>query len=173
MSFPETEHQPAWTRTRYKIKSTKVMPPEDTRGLDRTAVGNLWRHTLAQLPSLFGRLIYLCSLRSQLDGRYQHHGLAARFGEEEAHRALLESHEETFASWLGRTIEQQKDDIDLYFMDPNNDRRSAVETWLVHPPDVAPLTVRDSERRLFAIDFEALVELLRAEQKIRRPDREA
>src|SRR5262249_44574068 len=159
-------HQPSCSGTRDKIESTKVMPLENGHGLDRTAVGNLWRHTLAQLPSLFGRLMYLCSLRSQLDGRYYHHGLAARFGDEEAHRALLESHEETFASWLARTIEQQKDDIDLYFMDSNTDLRGAIETWLVNPPEVAPLTVRDSERRLFAIDFEALIELLRSEHKI-------
>ena len=142
-------------------------------GLDRTAVGNLWRHTLAQVPSLFGRLLYLSSLRSVLDGRYHHHGLSARFGAEEANRALLESHEETFASWIGRTLEQQKDDLELYFMDPATDRRSAIETWLLSPPDVAPLTVRESEKRLFFIDFEALVEVLRSEERIHRPDREA
>lgn len=149
------------------------MPSNGEQGLDRTAVGNLWRHTLAQVPSLFGRMMYLVSLRNPLDGRYAHHGLSARFGEEEAHRALLESHEETFASWIGRTVEQQKDDIDLYFMDPETDRRTAIETWLVHPPNVVPLTVRESERRLFMADFEALVEVLRSEENLRRPDREA
>jgi hypothetical protein len=144
-----------------------------SEGLDKSAIANVWRHTLAQLPSLFGRLVYLCSLRGPTDGRYQHHGLAARFGEEDAHRALLESHEETFASWLARTVEQQKHDMDLYFTDSSTDVRVAVETWLRHPPDVAPLTIRESERILFEADFQALLEVLRAEQRVERPDREA
>lgn len=141
-------------------------------GFNRTAVGSLWRQTLAQIPSLFGRLMYLKSLRDTVDGRYRHHGLAARFGEEEAHEALQESHEETFAAWLGRTIEQQKDDVDLYFMDPATDKRSAVATWLRLPPDVTPVTARESERRLFTADFEALMEVLRTEERLPRPDRE-
>jgi hypothetical protein len=141
-------------------------------GFDRSAVGSLWRQTLAQIPSLFGRLLYLSSLRGPVDGQYQHHGLSSRYGAEETHRALLESHEETFAAWIGRTIEQQRDDIELYFSSTDADRRTIVLTWLRRPPDVAPLTIRDSELRLFAADFEALLDLLRAEHHIPPTDRE-
>ena len=148
------------------------MRRDGENGFDRTAVASVWRHTLAQLPSLFARLMYLCSLRGTTDGRYHHHGMEARFGESETHLALLESHEETFAAWLGRTIEQQKDDVDLYFTDPSTEKRTTIETWLRHPPDVAPITIRESERRLFAADFEALLEVLRAEQRIAAPNRE-
>jgi hypothetical protein len=84
------------------------------RPLERGAPADLWRNTLSQIPSVFGRLVYLSSLRSGTSGRYEHHGLAMTFGEEESHLALSASHQETFAAWLSFSLEQQKADLDLY-----------------------------------------------------------
>ena len=36
--------------------------------LERGATADLLRNTLSQIPSLFGRLVYLCSLRDQKKG---------------------------------------------------------------------------------------------------------
>lgn len=43
---------------------------------------DLWRRTLSGIPSIYGRLAFLASLRDVNTGRYEHHGLAMIFGAE-------------------------------------------------------------------------------------------
>ena len=145
-----------------------------TIGLPRGAAADLWRRTLSQVPSLFGRLVYLSALRSTNSGRYAHYGLIQEHGEEPAHLAMLDSHEITFADWLRSPLEEQKADLDLYLSDLTPDPAAIVETWLRSAPyrNLAPLSARDSERELFQSDFEALLELLRTAYRLPRPDKE-
>ena len=131
--------------------------------LDRSAASDLWRNTLSQIPSVFGRLVYLASLRNANSGRYEHHGLALIFGEDEANKALKKSHSQLFAEWLTFNVEQQKADLDLYISSLFEDKRTVVETWLKLAPyrNLIPTTVRGVERRLYIADLTALMELLR------------
>jgi len=131
--------------------------------LDRSAASDLWRNTLSQIPSVFGRLVYLASLRNVNSGQYEHHGLALLFGEEEANKALKKSHSQVFAEWLRFNVEQQKADLDLYLSGLLEDKRTIVETWLKLAPyrNLIPGTVRGVERRLYISDLTALMELLR------------
>src|SRR6266851_3629956 len=99
-------------------------------GLERTAVADLWRNTLSQIPSVFGRLVYLSSLRNTVSGKYEHHGLALMFGEADARRALRKSHTRAFTEWLGFNLEQQKADLDLYLSTVAADKASIVKNWL-------------------------------------------
>ncbi len=126
---------------------------------------SLWRNTLSQIPSTFGRMVYLASLRDQNTGRYQHHGLAAAFGENEADAALRESHERTFAEWLGYNMEQQKSDLDLYLSSFLADRLTILGTWIRLSPyrSLVPSSAGEPERRLYLADLEALLEILKAE----------
>ena len=142
--------------------------------LDRGAASDLWRNTLSQIPSVFGRLVYLASLRNANSGRYEHHGLALIFGEEEANRALKKSHSNIFADWLAFNVEQQKVDLDLYISGLFEDKRTVVETWLKLAPyrNLIPTTVRGVERRLYISDLTALMELLRNEYAVAGPDRD-
>ena len=138
------------------------------------AAADLWRRTLAQIPSLFGRLVYLSSLRNANTGRYEHHGFAQEFGEDDADYAMRSSHEQTFAEWLYSPLEEQKADLDIYLAALTPDRAAIVETWLHLGPyrNLVPVGARDSERDLFAIDFEALLEVLRKEYNVspRQPE---
>lgn len=145
--------------------------PDDTP--DRRAPADLWRRTLSQIPSVFGRLTYLSALRGA-GGIYEHHGFIERFGEAAAQAALLHSHEEAFQSWLTFSLEEQKADLDLYLSERISERRNVVETWLRSAPwrSLLPATARESERRLFEIDFEMLLELLAKEFKLERLDPE-
>src|SRR5260370_17175743 len=96
--------------------------------LARNAASVLWRNTLSQIPSVFGRLFFLSSLRNLNSGRYEHHGLALVFGGLEASRALRKSHREAFAEWLSYNIEQQKADLDLYLSDQLHDKQTILST---------------------------------------------
>jgi hypothetical protein len=142
---------------------------------DRSASADLWRNTISQIPSVFGRLVYLASLRNTNNGCYEHHGLAMVFGEEEANKALKSSHISVFAEWLTFNLEQQKADLDLYISALFEDKRVVVDTWIRLAPyqNLLPASVRGVERRLYIADFTALLELLRGAYGVALPDPDA
>lgn len=143
--------------------------------LERGAASDLWRNTLSQIPTVFGRLAYLSGLRDSNTGRYQHCGLAQTFGEEDADRVLRKSHEQAFSDWLCFTLEEQKADLDLYLASLAGARRTIVETWIRMAPyrNLVPSAARDVERQLYEADLEAILELLKAECGAASPDRDA
>jgi len=142
---------------------------------DRNAASDLWRNTLSQIPSIFGRLVYLASLRNANSGRYEHHGLALVCGDEDANNALKQSHSQAFAEWLKLNVEQQKADLDLYISDLSEDKRTVVDTWVKLAPyrNLIPASVRGVERRLYISDLTALMELLRNAYAVAAPDPDA
>jgi hypothetical protein len=148
--------------------------PSEAR-LERGAVPDVWRRTLSQIETIFGRLVYLAGLRDNNTGRYEHHGLALIFGGEDADRALRESHEITFAEWLSFGLEQQKADLDFYLAQLTARRRKTIETWLRLRPyrNLIPARTGDPERALYLSDFETLLGLLKTEYGVVEPDPDA
>jgi hypothetical protein len=144
-------------------------------GLERGAASDLWRNTLSQIPAVFGRLVYLASLRDPNTGRFEHAGLALVFGEAEADRALRSSHSQTFSEWLCFNLEQQKADLDLYLSALLDNKRMIVETWsrLMPYRNLIPSSATKAEVDLYLADFEALLALLRNEYGVADPDRAA
>lgn len=140
--------------------------------LERGAVPDVWRRTLSQIETVFGRLVYLSGLRDVNSGRYEHHGLALIFGEDEADQALRDSHEITFAEWLSFNLEKQKADLDLYLSHLTARKRTAVETWLRLRPyrNLVPTRSTEPERMLYLSDFEVLLDLLRNEYGVADPN---
>ena len=145
------------------------------RTLNRGAAPDLWRNTLAQIPSVFGKLVYLASLRNSNSGEYEHHGLANLFGSEEANRAMGDSHAELFAEWLCFDLQQQKEDLGTYLSEIEGPRRTVLKTWLQLEPyrNCMPASAREVERVLFLTDLEMLLALLRNEHGVGDLDRDA
>lgn len=137
---------------------------EANESYDERALADVWRNTLSQIPSVFGRLVYLASLRNPNSGRYDHHGLALVFGDEHANRALKKSHKQVFAEWLKFNLEHQMADLNLYLMDLPEDKKTVLQAWTKLKPyrNVLPSNLKGVERRLYLNEMEAMLEVLRA-----------
>ncbi len=129
------------------------------------AIRDLWSRTLAQVPTTFGRIAYLASLRDPDTGRYEHFGLAQIYSEEEADRALGSSHLQAFSEWLNYPLEQQKSDLEEYLGSLGKDRRRLLDTWSSLAPyrNLLPTRASQAEQQLFLSDLELILDLLRSE----------
>lgn len=136
---------------------------------------DIWFETLTRVPSLFGRMALLASLRNSNTGKYEHYGLSMRYSTDEADAVLRESHERSFEEWLSYSLPQQKSDLDLYLSGLDVPKREAVETWLALKPfrNLLPARVRQPELQLYLADLTVLLELLRAESGAASPDPDA
>jgi hypothetical protein len=123
----------------------------------RTPGAVLWRKTLSQVPTVFGRLTLLASLRNPSTGRYSHEELLPFLGPEDTDRALCNSHHQVFTEWLRFSLAEQKADLDDYLCITGRSRRAVDYRHLIPP------TARDVERQLYLTDLETLLELLKYE----------
>jgi hypothetical protein len=142
--------------------------------LERGAANDLWRHTLSQIPAVFGRMVYLAGLRNGR-GRYEHHGLALIFDENEADKAMRKTHIDAFNVWLNFSLEQQKADLDLYLAGDGPDRAKTVEFWMRTEKYrfILPASARDVEKRLFLADIESLLRTIANEYGVACSDPDA
>jgi hypothetical protein len=155
--------------------SVEMKSREDNASLKPGALSNLWRNTLSQIPSVFGRLAYLASLRNPNNGRYEHHGLTLLFGEDEANKSLKRSHAEVFSEWLTFNLEQQKADLERYISGLPENPKIVLESWAKLAPyrNLIPNAVRSVDRRLFVGDLKVLLQLLRYAHGVAEPDPDA
>ena len=136
------------------------------------AAAELWKHTLSQIHCLFGRLVYLSSLRDGNTGLYQHHGLSLVLGAEQAGQTLHDSHLECFREWLSYTLKDQHADLSLYFSEQDAELRIIVSTWsrLASYRNLIPAGVTATERQLFLADLETLLAILKNDCGVEDPD---
>lgn len=140
--------------------------------LERDAREDLWRHTLSQIPTLFGKLQYLASLRDPNSGRYEHHGLALVFGEKEAEKALKQNHRRLFGEWLGAGLEQQHDDLWTYLHSLGTEISQVVESWDLLEPwkGYLPAGVNSGEKALYVSDIRTLLRMFKGRFSAASPD---
>jgi hypothetical protein len=131
--------------------------------LARGPAAELWRKTLLRVPTNFGRLGFLASLRDTLTGRYSHPPLSEIVGREITDRTLCHSHHEIFSQWLGFTLAQQKADLDEYLAS------TYAAPDLAHFREIVPGSAHQVERQLYLTDLATLLELRRFERDVAYP----
>ena len=97
--------------------------------LNRRVIEDFTARTLAAIPSDYGRLLYVSSLRDLASGRYLHEGLAAIYPEEAVQQALARCHEELFARILETPLEQQEWDLRACLGALGGDFEAIVARW--------------------------------------------
>ena len=146
--------------------------PRSELKLERGAAADLWRNTLSQIPTVFGRLVYLSSLRDSNTGSYEHYGLAQIFGAKEADKTLRHSHAQAFSEWLNLNLEQQKRDLEEYLSGLEEDVDAILASWIRLAPyrNLIPARSREVERHLYLSDLEVVLELLKFDHDVASPD---
>ena len=140
------------------------MPRAKPKGaLERSAVADLFKHTLSRIPTVFGRLSYLASLRDPNSGVYRHHGLFLTFGREESVRALQSSHESVFRSWLALSLAEKSEDLTSFTASLEEPEAVVVGHWTRSRTYRAylPLSATPAETELFLTELEALLDVWR------------
>lgn len=129
---------------------------------------------MERIPTVFGRLRHVASLRDGNTGKYRHAGLAQRVGEDSTDQLLRESHMTVFSQWLCFSLAAQREEVESYFSGIDENKRTIISSWLSLEPysTWVPSESRDAERDLFCSDMGLIVEVLRNEQGIpsRDPD---
>lgn len=130
---------------------------QPTRSTAIRPAAEIWRSTLARIPTLFGRLVYLAALRDAAAGRYSHESLARLFAPDEVDRALRASHQQVFQQWISAGLAEQKADLDDYLSTAGGPR------YALPYRSLTPAGAREVERQLYLTDLETLLELLRCD----------
>ena len=130
--------------------------------LDRRADSDLWLHSLSQIPTLTGRLVYLATLRNPISGRYEHHGLSLLFGEEDSEKAIRQSHRKVFLEWLSEGLTAKVDDVDNYLMGTGEEVAEVIAHWLRAAAwnGFLPETIAAAEKSLYASDMRNVLTIL-------------
>jgi hypothetical protein len=130
--------------------------------LERSATADVFKHTLSHIPTVFGRLAYLASLRDPVSGIYRHYGLTAIFGREESRKALHDSHWNVFRDWLNLPLEQKSEDVRLYLSGVEDPQETVLRHWSeAHAyRGYMPSAVRKAEEELFMSELGVLMEVL-------------
>lgn len=138
--------------------------------LERSATADLFKNTLSRIPTVFGRLAYLASLRDPISGIYRHHGLSAIFGREESRKALSMSHWNVFRDWLNLSLEEKSADVKAYLDVLEDPPAEVLRHWAEAQiyRSYMPAPVRAPEEELFVREFEILLEVLNCPPGVKR-----
>lgn len=121
--------------------------------------------TLAEIPGLMARLVYIASLRDLSSGRYEHAGLSALYPEEAVQQALQLCHEQIFERILETPLSSQQMDLRTCLAGMDGGLKNAVAHWRrmevyrVLLPEQTP----DYLKELFCSNLRVLLEILHEE----------
>jgi hypothetical protein len=128
---------------------------------NRRIIQDFTMNTLAGMPSLYSRLIYVASLRDLSNGKYEHAGLLALYPEAAIQQALETCHEQVFEKILEMPLAEQEEDLRTCLEAMQGGAEDTVGHWQrmeayrVLLPEHAP----DYLKNLFCSNLRALLEI--------------
>lgn len=128
---------------------------------NRSVIEDFTSRTLAVIPSDFGRLYYVSSLKDPVTGRYMHDGLMDVYSENSVQAALAECHEEIFSRILETPLKEQEHDLRKCMRSAGDQFWDVVENWRFsrHYHAMCPQGLPEYLNDLFCSNMGALLEV--------------
>jgi hypothetical protein len=135
-------------------------------GTVEEAQADLRRRTLAKIPGIFARLVYLASTRDYNSARYFHSGLAEHFSPGVAEKALELAHREVFRELTAASLQNLAHELDLYMRSTRENPEDFFRAWQAVEPFrvVVPVGTNPTSQALFISNVRFALEVLRANQ---------
>jgi hypothetical protein len=132
----------------------------------RSVIEDFTSRTLAAIPSDFGRLYYITSLKDPETGRYQHDGLREMYSENSVQEALTHCHQELFSRVLETPLSDQERDLRRCLRSAGDQFLALVENWRESRVflDMCPEGLPGYLNELFSSNMTALLAILSAKR---------
>jgi hypothetical protein len=127
----------------------------------RQVIEDFTSSTLAEIPTAFGRLTYLASLRDIQSNVYEHAGLAALYTPAAVQQALEQCHEEIFERILETPLTMQEKDLLAYLASTAGGLRTASTNWrkLEAYRGLLPASAPEYLKELFCSNVRLILEI--------------
>ena len=96
---------------------------------NRRVIEDFTSRTLAAIPSDYGRLYYLYSLRDPATGRYEHDGLTSLYSNASVQDGLAHCHEELLGRILETPLREQERDLSAFLRGAREKFRTSLHAW--------------------------------------------
>jgi hypothetical protein len=132
----------------------------------RAVIEDFSSTTLAAIPSDFGRLCYVSSLRHSATGRYEHDGLLRLYSENSVQEALSNCHEEMFSRILETPLRDQAHDLRRCMAAAGHTIEDLIHTCRTDPSfrTMCPDGLPDYLHELFCSNMGALLAIIASNQ---------
>jgi hypothetical protein len=132
---------------------------------NKSVVRDFASTTLASIPNMYGRLVYIASLRDLSSGSYEHAGLAALYSPRAVQEALESCHYELFQKILETPLSIQAQDLSECLQGMAGSYDSTLSHWRETEAYrvLLPGNIPDYLKELFFSNLRALIEILQAE----------
>ena len=132
----------------------------------RAVIEDFSSTTLAAIPSDFGRLCYISSLRHSATGRYKHDGLLTLYSENSVQEALSNCHQEMFSRILETPLRVQAQDLRRCVAAAGRSVEDLIQTCRTDPSfrTMCPDGLPDYLHELFCSNMGALLAIIASNQ---------
>jgi hypothetical protein len=132
---------------------------------------DLTERTLAGIPSEYGKLIYLASLRDLASGVYRHEGLEALYSAGSVRESLLQAHREVCGRILEMPLAMQEKDLRSCWRGFESDSEEVIGNWKESEAyrTLIPFGLPDYMRTLFCSNIETLLAVLESDRITNQP----
>ena len=147
------------------VSARTVMTPPEAKATgrpDQNCLEQVWEHTISQTPNLFGRLVFVASLRDPISKRYSHSSLESFAIPLDVDSHLRLAHQEVFQQWLRLTLGEQCGELGTYVNLNSLEDPAIVKAWghaeRLHT--LCPAGITSTERSVFVSDLLLVVRSL-------------